>query len=49
MLSQVVVGLRDMHAVGLVHRDMKLENIFVTEGRHLKIGLSFFFSIRCSF
>jgi hypothetical protein len=42
MLSQLVVGLRDMHSVGLIHRDMKLENIFLMEDGRVKIGMLLF-------
>ena len=40
---QLAEGMRDMHRLGLVHRDVKLLNVFVcSEGRYPKIKLGDF-------
>jgi serine/threonine protein kinase len=38
--GEVASGLADIHQQNIVHRDIKLENIFVTQDNHLKIGLT---------
>ena len=41
IFKQIAYGLRDMHAVGLVHRDLKLLNIFMcdtSDEPRVKIG-----------
>ncbi|XP_078732976.1 serine/threonine-protein kinase PLK2-like isoform X2 [Lampetra fluviatilis] len=37
-LQQIVAGLKYLHACGIVHRDIKLGNFFITERMQLKIG-----------
>jgi serine/threonine protein kinase len=37
LCAQALDGLGAAHAAGLVHRDVKLENLFVEEGGHLKV------------
>lgn len=36
-MQQLLEGLQDMHALGVLHRDIKLENLLVTVGGALKI------------
>ena len=41
IFKQIMYGLRDMHAVGLVHRDLKFLNIFMcdtSDAPRVKIG-----------
>ena len=43
MLSETVLGLEHMHAHGLIHRDIKVENIMLDGAGHVKLidfGLS---------
>jgi serine/threonine protein kinase len=50
LLSHVAAGLRDIHSKNLIHRDIKLENIFITSDGDYKIGLIlsiFFYSQPC--
>lgn len=35
---QITFGLRDLHHLGFAHRDVSLENIFVTETNECKLG-----------
>jgi serine/threonine protein kinase len=44
-IGHIASGLADMHNVNLVHRDMKPENVFVTESGRLKIGSPFSFRL----
>ena len=36
-LSEIVVGLRDLHELGFVHRDVKPENVLITRTGHIKL------------
>ena len=36
-LSEIVVGLRDLHELGFVHRDVKPENVIITRTGHIKL------------
>jgi len=38
LFSQVVAAVRHVHALGVLHRDLKTENIFLTEDRVVKVG-----------
>ena len=37
-LAQLVIGLNDMHALNIAHRDIKLSNVFLSERSHLVLG-----------
>jgi serine/threonine protein kinase len=41
LLFHITTGLSDIHSKNLVHRDIKLENIFLTSDGDYKIGLIF--------
>jgi serine/threonine protein kinase len=43
-IFHVASGLRDIHSKNLIHRDIKLENIFLTSDGDYKIG---FFLLFC--
>jgi serine/threonine protein kinase len=49
LLFHVATGLRDIHSKNFVHRDIKLENVFLTSDGDYKIGLilSIFTSKSC--
>jgi serine/threonine protein kinase len=38
ILHQLMSGLQALHAKSIIHRDLKLENVFLTEGSDCKIG-----------
>lgn len=51
-MSQIVVGLQHIHALGLVHRDIKPGNILLDENENVKIcdfGSAFGFTLNESF
>jgi NIMA (never in mitosis gene a)-related kinase 1/4/5 len=35
---QVMLGLRDLHAKKILHRDIKTMNVFLAEGKAVRIG-----------
>ena len=37
VIAQVVNALEYMHSVGVGHRDLKPDNLFITEQGHIKI------------
>lgn len=36
-LSEIAVGLNDLHGLGFVHRDMKPDNVLITRSGHIKL------------
>jgi serine/threonine protein kinase len=38
IICQILIGLRDIHAKHIIHRDLKMKNIFVGENGCIKIG-----------
>ena len=38
MAVAMLAVLQRMHALGIIHRDVKLENIFIGAGEELKLG-----------
>jgi serine/threonine protein kinase len=43
MLFQLLRGLSTIHALNIVHRDLKTANIYLTADGRLKIGSDFLF------
>ena len=44
VFRQVVEGVKYMHSLNIVHRDLKLENILLDENKNIKI-IDFGFSV----
>ncbi len=36
-LAEIASGLRDLHTLGFVHRDVKPENVLITRSGHIKL------------
>lgn len=36
-LSEIIVGLHDLHELGFVHRDVKPENVLISRTGHIKL------------
>ena len=36
-LAEIAAGLRDLHQLGFVHRDVKPENVLITRSGHTKL------------
>jgi serine/threonine protein kinase len=32
-MKQMILGYRELYGMGLIHRDLKLSNLFVTKGK----------------
>jgi serine/threonine protein kinase len=44
VMKQMIAGYRELYAMGFIHRDLKLSNLFVTNGK-IKLA-DFGFAIR---
>jgi serine/threonine protein kinase len=43
MIAQLIVGLFILHSNKIIHRDLKLGNVFVDKNETLKIGFFLFY------